>query len=77
MEIILNIGESVGLNNEELQKRLVEGYYDEVLDRVAEEAHNNRINSTPTFIIDERYAVVGAQPIENFRNALLKIEKQL
>ena len=31
------------------------------------------ISSVPTFLLDQKYAVVGAQPVEVFRNALAQV----
>ena len=31
------------------------------------------ISSVPTFVLDQKYAVVGAQPVEVFRNALAQV----
>lgn len=76
LDIVSKICEHIGLNKDELAKRLNEGYYDKMLNDIQNEAHIYDINSTPTFIIDDKYVIVGAQPIEVFREALLNIEKQ-
>lgn len=77
IETLKNIASTVGLDETELEGRLNSGTYKNVLASTTEEAHNYDINSAPTFIIDEKYAIVGAQPLEAFKNALLDIEKEL
>ncbi|MDP4090049.1 MAG: DsbA family protein [Bacillota bacterium] len=75
-DIIRDTAGEAGLNKEELLNRLREAAYDNILQQVQEEAHQYGISSTPTFIIDGKYAVVGAQPMEAFREALISIEKE-
>jgi predicted DsbA family dithiol-disulfide isomerase len=75
IEVIIDIAEECGLNKEELVKSLNEGMYNNVIRDTQEKAHTYGINSAPTFIIDDRIAIVGAQPLEAFREALLNIEK--
>lgn len=76
INVLSDIAKTIGLDSEDLLTRLKSGHYDKILDDIQQEAHDYEINSTPTFIIDEKYAIVGAQGIENFREVLLKIEKE-
>lgn len=76
IEIVSSIAEKVGLDSKELLKNVQEGKYDNILEETQQIAHENEINSTPTFIIDNKYAVVGAQALESFREAILEIEKE-
>jgi predicted DsbA family dithiol-disulfide isomerase len=57
-------------------RKLEAGAYDYVLNDTQKTAHQYDIASTPTFIIDDKYAIVGAQPVEAFKEALIEIEKQ-
>jgi predicted DsbA family dithiol-disulfide isomerase len=34
------------------------------------------VTGVPTYVINDRYAIVGAQPYELFKNALVEIAKQ-
>lgn len=76
MKVLSNIAEGLGLDQEEMVKKLEAGAYDNALNATQTTAHEYDIASTPTFIIDEKYAIVGAQSIEAFKEALLNIEKQ-
>lgn len=76
INVLTSIAKVIGLDSEELLTKLKEGHYDNILSEILREAHDYEINSTPTFIIDEKYAIVGAQGIEHFREAILKIEKE-
>ncbi|MDF2892172.1 MAG: hypothetical protein K0R80_2539 [Clostridia bacterium] len=76
VEVLSSIAESLGLNQEEMVTKLEAGAYDYVLNDTQNTAHQYDIVSTPTFIIDDKYAIVGAQPVEAFKEALLEIEKE-
>ena len=76
IKVLSNIAEGLGLNQEEMLKKLEAGAYDNMLNNTQATAHQHSIRSTPTFIIDDKYTIVGAQSIEAFKETLLKIEKQ-
>ena len=73
MDVITGLAEKSGLDAAEMQAALKEKQYLPRLEQVTREARQNGINSAPTFLIDGRHAVVGAQPIEVFRETLQKI----
>ncbi|MDF2593241.1 MAG: putative dithiol-disulfide isomerase involved in polyketide biosynthesis [Clostridia bacterium] len=76
IKVISNIAEGLGLNQEEMIEKLEAGTYDSVLNDTQGTAHQHNIRSTPTFIIDDKYSIVGAQSVETFKEVLLNIEKQ-
>lgn len=76
IDVTMDIADNCGLDKEELAARLKEGVYDHIIRDTQKMAHTYGINSAPTFIIDDKIAIVGAQPIEAFREALLDIEKK-
>lgn len=73
MDVIIELAGNIGLDTVELQRALRRKRYTSRLEKVAQEAHQNGINSAPTFIIEGKYAIVGAQPIQVFRDTLKKI----
>jgi len=75
MEVILKIAEVAGLNKMELADVLQEGRYLQRLLDVQGIAYRSKINSAPTFIINDGFRIVGAQPISYFRSALDEIAK--
>ncbi|MCY0903140.1 MAG: DsbA family protein, partial [Firmicutes bacterium] len=75
-EILLSIGESVGLPRESLDEALTVQRYEEALHKGQDEGAQCGVSGTPTCIINGRYRVVGAQPIEAFRQVLRTIEKE-
>lgn len=75
-EVLMSIGESLGLSRESLKEALTDHRYEEALNKAQDEGAQFGVSGTPTCIINGRYKVVGAQPIEAFRQMLRKIEKE-
>jgi predicted DsbA family dithiol-disulfide isomerase len=73
-EVINSILQQLNLDVNKFISAVKKGIYEEMLDQATSTAHANNINSTPTFIINNKYALVGAQPVESFRKALLEID---
>ncbi len=72
-ETLTQLAVEVGLEREAVEKMLAS---DEMADAVrADEAvaRQYQINSVPFFLINKKYAVTGAQPIEVFVQALRKV----
>ena len=70
LEVLGDLGKSLGLNKEELISAVKNRAYETTLNNSAKDAHSMEINSTPTFVINNKYSLVGAQPIEEFRKIL-------
>jgi predicted DsbA family dithiol-disulfide isomerase len=73
-EVINRILEELNLDAKEFMAASKVGIYEDKLKQTTSAAHLNQINSTPTFIINDKYTVVGAQPVEAFRKVLLEME---
>jgi predicted DsbA family dithiol-disulfide isomerase len=73
-EILLALADQAGLDAVELQKALDEGRYRPRLTAVNREARKYGFSGVPAFIIANRYTIVGAQPIEVFRQTLREAE---
>jgi predicted DsbA family dithiol-disulfide isomerase len=68
--------EEVGLNANEMQREVEsEKFTANVADQVRW-AYQIGVSGVPTYVINDRYAVVGAQPYEVFKNALEQIMNQ-
>jgi len=53
-------------------KRIEDDLYENKLAQARNIALQYEVNSTPTFIINDKYAIVGAQSIESFKKILSK-----
>ncbi len=67
---LINIGAELGLDTEELTQVLnSDTFTNEVLADM-EEARQLGVTGVPFFVLDRKYAVSGAQPVDTFRSAL-------
>jgi predicted DsbA family dithiol-disulfide isomerase len=72
-DVLRSAAQEVGLNADEMQREVEsEKYTATVADRVRW-AYQIGVTGVPTYVIDNRYAIVGAQPYEVFKSALAQI----
>lgn len=72
-DVLRAAAEEVGLNGADMQQTVESGKYTrEVADQV-QWAQRIGVTGVPTYVINDKYAVVGAQPYEVFKNALSQI----
>jgi len=74
--VLRSAAEEVDLNADEMQREVEnEKYLATVVDQVRW-AYQIGVTGVPTYVINNRYAIVGAQPYEVFKNALEQITNQ-
>ena len=72
-DMLRSAAEEVGLNADEMQREVEnEKYTANVADQVRW-AYQIGVTGVPTYVINNRYAIVGAQPYEVFKNVLSRI----
>ena len=75
-DVLRSAAEEVGLNADEMQPEVEsEKYTATVADKVRW-AYQIGVTGVPTYVINNQYAIVGAQPYEVFRGALEQILNQ-
>lgn len=74
-DVLRSAAEEVGLDANEMQSELESGKYTEEVAAQVKEAYQIGVTGVPTYVINDRYAIVGAQPYEAFKNALAQIFK--
>lgn len=74
INVLIDLAEGLKLDKDEMRKAIEEKRYREKLEKDAKIAAEYGINSTPTFIINDKYLVVGAQDISEFRRILSEIK---
>lgn len=75
-ETLHSAAEEAGLNADEMQNDVgSEKYTADVVDKVRW-AYQIGVTGMPTYVINDRYAIVGAQPYEVFKDALEQILNQ-
>jgi predicted DsbA family dithiol-disulfide isomerase len=65
--------EEAGLNAEEMQTEVESGKYTADVEVQVQRAYQIGVSGVPTYVINDRYAIVGAQPYEVFKKALTRI----
>ncbi len=66
--------EEVGLDAEAMQRDVDAGKFTEFVAGQVQSAYQIGVQGVPTYVINDRYAVVGAQPYEVFARALEKLK---
>lgn len=75
-DVLRSAAKEVGLNADEMQHEVEnEKYMATVVDEVRW-AYQIGVTGVPTYVINNRYAIVGAQPYEVFKSALEQIANQ-
>lgn len=73
VELLVELAQKAGLDADELRAALEDGRYLPRLESTLDLAHHYGITGTPTFVINNKYALVGAQPLDRMRAALRQI----
>jgi predicted DsbA family dithiol-disulfide isomerase len=74
--VLCSTAEEVGLNADEMQKLVESNKYTDFVAEQVRWAQQIGVTGVPTYVINDRYAVVGAQPYEVFKNVLAQIMNQ-
>ena len=75
-EVLRSAAEEVGLDGENMQREVEdEKYMATVVDQVRW-AYQIGVTGVPTYVINNKYGIVGAQPYEVFKSALEQIKNQ-
>ena len=75
-EVLRSAAKEVGLDADEMQRDVESGKYTAEVEAQVQQAYQMGVSGVPTYLINNRYAIVGAQPYEVFKNALTKILNQ-
>lgn len=70
IEVLTHIGHESGLDRDYLAQALETGRYLPRIEDMRREATRLGVNAAPTFIIEDRDWIVGAQPIDVFKKKL-------
>jgi len=72
-EVLAEIATAVDLDGADLRAALEEGRYAEAVSAQFAEARAIGVTAVPTFVIADRYAIMGAHPVEGFRQMLGRV----
>ena len=74
-EVLRTAAEEAGLDADDMQATVESGKYTAEVAGQVQWAQQIGVTGVPTYVINDRYAIVGAQPYEAFKNALAQILK--
>ena len=74
--VLRSTAEEVGLNADEMQQLVESQHYTQFVEEQVRWAQQIGVTGVPTYVINDRYAVVGAQPYDVFKNAVTQIMNQ-
>ena len=74
-DILRSVAEEIGLDADDMQVVVDSGKYTAEVAEQVQYAYQIGVTGVPTYVINDRYAVVGAQPYEAFKRALAQIVK--
>jgi predicted DsbA family dithiol-disulfide isomerase len=72
-EVLRSAAGEADLDADEMQRDVQSGKYAAEVEAQVRRAYQIGISGVPTYVINDRYAIVGAQPYEAFKNALARI----
>jgi predicted DsbA family dithiol-disulfide isomerase len=74
LDALVELAQEEGLDTDDLRSALQEGRYASRLDEAHSEGRRLGINAVPTFIINGKYTIVGAQSLDFFRERFREIQ---
>lgn len=72
-DVLLDVARQVGLDADEMQREVEAGKYTALVNAQVRQAREIGVSGVPTYVLNDRYAIVGAQPYEAFLQALKKL----
>lgn len=74
-ETLRAAAEEAGLDAQDMQKTVASGTYTAEVAGQVQQAQRIGVTGVPTYVVNDKYAIVGAQPYQAFQNALAQILK--
>lgn len=74
-DVLRAAAEEAGLDADDMQKQVESGKFTTGVAEQVQWAQQIGVTGVPTYVINDKYAIVGAQPYEAFKNALGQILK--
>jgi len=72
-DVLARAATEVGLDGDDLRAALAEGRYRQAVDEGIEHSYAIGVSGIPTFILNDQYAVVGAQTYEVFERVMAEM----
>jgi len=75
-DVLQSAARDVGLDEAEMKRDVENGKYTAIVRAQVSEAKEIGVSSVPTYVLNDKYAIVGAQPYEAFLRGLEQIEQK-
>jgi predicted DsbA family dithiol-disulfide isomerase len=72
-DVLADLAADLGLYGDDLRRALHDGRHRAEVEAQYEEARRIGVTAVPTFVADDRYALVGAHPYENFQTLIARV----
>lgn len=72
-EVLQQAAKEVGLDADEMREQVEQGKFTVLVSEQVRQSAELGIDGVPTYILNDRYAIVGAQPYEVFEQALKQL----
>jgi predicted DsbA family dithiol-disulfide isomerase len=76
-KVLLDVVKSVGLDPVQAEQLLNSDDLKQTVREEQNKMHQMGVSSVPTFIINDKYAISGGQPVDAFKQALTQIAEEL
>jgi protein disulfide-isomerase len=70
---LLELGQQIGLSEPEIVVAITTKQFDDVINRDIQESQQIGVKGVPFFVFDRKYALSGAQPIEQFVKCIQQV----
>jgi predicted DsbA family dithiol-disulfide isomerase len=77
LDVIADVAGKSGLDEKETLSAVRDGRYASRLNEIRKEGHLLGLTGIPLFVIENKYQIIGAQPMETFRSYLDKIKSRV
>ena len=74
--VLRDISLEVGLDADEMQQEVESGKYTARVNNMVREAQEIGVTGVPTYVLNDRYSIIGAQQYDVFLQALEQIERE-
>jgi predicted DsbA family dithiol-disulfide isomerase len=75
-DVLGSAAQEVGLDPDDMRSTVQTGKYTSIVEEQLSEAYLLGVNSVPTFVLNDRYAIIGAQPYQVFEQAIARLQSE-
>ena len=76
-EVLQQAAKEIGLDADEMREQVEQGKFTALVSEQVRQAAELGVDGVPTYILNDRYAIVGAQPYEVFEQAILQLANEI